>query len=83
LSAPGAPATALLRGTGPSLEHDEAALLIALNPDLDAAVTVDPATILPGVPGGFTRVATHDGTQAHPPAALEPFTLDPGAYALL
>ena len=35
------------------------------------------------MPGGFTHVATHGGTQTHPPAALEPFTLDPGAYALL
>ncbi|MBR8405367.1 maltotransferase domain-containing protein [Burkholderia cenocepacia] len=83
LSAPGAPATALLRGTGPLLDHDDAALLIALNPDLDAPATVDPATILPGVPGGFTRVVTQDGAHTHPPAALEPFTLAPGAYALL
>ncbi|AJY10974.1 DUF3416 domain-containing protein [Burkholderia dolosa] len=83
LSAPGAAATALLRGSGPSLEHDDAALLIALNPDLDADVRVDPATILPGVPGSFTRVAARHGTQAQPPAALEPFTLARGTVALL
>ncbi|WP_175919661.1 maltotransferase domain-containing protein [Burkholderia pyrrocinia] len=83
LSAPDATATVLLRGSGPSLEHDEAALLIALNPDLDTAATVDPAAILPGVPGSFTRVVTQDGAPTHPPAALEAFTLAPGAHALL
>ncbi|MGP8473143.1 maltotransferase domain-containing protein [Burkholderia sp. PR2] len=82
LSAPGAAATALLRGTGPSLEHDDTALLIALNPDLDAEALVDPATILPGVPGGFTHVATPDGARKHAPVALEAFTLEPGGYAL-
>ncbi|WP_175836694.1 alpha-1,4-glucan--maltose-1-phosphate maltosyltransferase [Burkholderia anthina] len=83
LSAPGANATALLRGLGPSLEHDDEALLIALNPDLDAPARVDPAAILPGVPGGFTRVATPDGTHKHAPAVLEAFTLEPGGHALL
>ncbi|WP_175687159.1 alpha-1,4-glucan--maltose-1-phosphate maltosyltransferase [Burkholderia anthina] len=83
LSAPGANATALLRGIGPSLEHDDEALLIALNPDLDAQTRIDPATILPGVPGGFTRVATPDGTHKHAPVVLEAFTLEPGGYALL
>ncbi|KAB0642986.1 DUF3416 domain-containing protein, partial [Burkholderia diffusa] len=71
LSAPGAAATALLRGTGPSLEHDDTALLIALNPDLDTEAPVDPATILPGVPGCFTHVATPDGARKHAPVALE------------
>ncbi|WP_269509159.1 maltotransferase domain-containing protein [Burkholderia sp. IMCC1007] len=83
LSAAGANATVLLRGIGPSLEHDDAALLIALNPDLDAPARIDPAAILPGVPGGFTRVAPPDGTRNHAPAALEAFTLEPGGYALL
>ncbi|WP_322021156.1 MULTISPECIES: maltotransferase domain-containing protein [unclassified Burkholderia] len=83
LSAPGAAATALLRGMGPSLEHDDTALLIALNPALDADAPVDPATILPGVPGGFTQVATPAGTHTHAPVALAAFTLEPGGYALL
>ncbi|RQR53069.1 DUF3416 domain-containing protein [Burkholderia sp. Bp9140] len=82
LSAPGAAATALLRGTGPSLEHDDTALLIALNPDLATPARVDSAAILPGVPGGFTHVATPDGTYKHAPVALEAFTLEPGGHAL-
>ncbi|RQR34280.1 alpha-1,4-glucan--maltose-1-phosphate maltosyltransferase [Burkholderia sp. Bp9142] len=83
LSAPGAAATALLRGMGPSLEHDDTALLIALNPDLATPARVDSAAILPGVPGGFTHVATPDGTYKHAPVALEAFTLEPGGHALL
>ncbi|HDR8858683.1 TPA: DUF3416 domain-containing protein [Burkholderia territorii] len=83
LSAPGAAATALLRGTGPSLEHDDTALLIALNPDLDDEAAVDPATILPGVPGAFTHVAPPDGTPRNAPVALPAFTLEPGGHALL
>ncbi|RQS71237.1 DUF3416 domain-containing protein [Burkholderia sp. Bp8963] len=57
LSAPDARATVLLRGMGPSLEHDDDALLIALNPDLDADARVDPSAVLTGVPGAFTRFA--------------------------
>ncbi|OXH82068.1 hypothetical protein CA830_38700, partial [Burkholderia multivorans] len=71
LSAPDAPATVLLRGTSASLEYDDDALLIALNPDLDAEARVDPATILPGVPGGFTHVATPNDAPSHAPAALD------------
>ncbi|MBU9281593.1 maltotransferase domain-containing protein [Burkholderia multivorans] len=82
LSAPDAPATVLLRGTSASLEYDDDALLIALNPDLDAEARVDPATILPGVPGGFTHVATPNDAPSHAPAALDAFTLAPGACAL-
>ncbi|WP_175804263.1 maltotransferase domain-containing protein [Burkholderia ambifaria] len=86
LSAPGARATALLRGMGPALEYHDTALLIALNPDLDAPTHVDPATILPGVPGGFTHVSPPNGARKPAPAAagaLQAFTLEPGGYALL
>lgn len=79
LSAPAARATVLLRGAGPSLEYDDDALLIALNPDLDADVRVDPATFLPGVPGALTRRKVPDG----PAAPLAPFTLAPGGCTLL
>ncbi|CAN0626623.1 Alpha-1,4-glucan:maltose-1-phosphate maltosyltransferase [Burkholderia multivorans] len=80
LSPPDASATVLLRGEGPSLEYDDDALLIALNPSLDAGTYVDPATILPGVPGAFTRFVPSGSRDA---AALAPFMLAPGACELL
>lgn len=84
LSAPDAGATVLLRGTGPSLEYGaDDALLIALNPDLDASSPVDPATILPGVPGAFTRFASGLSARNGKMTALSPFTLVPGGCMLL
>lgn len=83
LSAPDARATVLLRGTRASLEHDDDALLIALNPDLDADAPVDPAATLAGVPGAFTRVAPSGAAVGPDAVALAPLTLAPGACVLL
>ncbi|WP_241015091.1 alpha-1,4-glucan--maltose-1-phosphate maltosyltransferase, partial [Burkholderia sp. Ac-20379] len=58
------------------------ALLIALNPELDATASVDPAC-LAGVPGAFTRFAPLSAGRRAKAAPLGPIALMPGDVTLL
>ncbi|WP_146611683.1 hypothetical protein, partial [Burkholderia multivorans] len=70
LSAPDAPATVLLRGTSASSSYSSDALLIALNPDLDAEARVDER----GAVARGARIARH---QRQRDAALEAHRHEP------
>jgi starch synthase (maltosyl-transferring) len=76
LTSPAAPATALLRASGPDLRTAEAVILVLINPSLDEPADLDPATFLPAA-GAFGPFETMDGRD-------DPFeTLAPGEVRLL
>ncbi len=82
LSGADAAVTVLLRGDSDWLEQADEALLIALNPELDAPGAVDP-DCLAGVPGAFTRFAPLSAGRRAKTAALGPLALMPGSVSLL
>ncbi|MEX3628219.1 MAG: maltotransferase domain-containing protein [Burkholderia sp.] len=82
LSGADAAVTVLLRGDSDWLEQADEALLIALNPELDAPGAVDP-DCLAGVPGAFTRFAPLSAGRRAKTAPLGPLTLMPGDVSLL
>lgn len=57
LSGPDAPLTALLRTSTHDWRVADQAALVVLNPDLNHAARLDPARVLDGIPGEFTRFA--------------------------
>ncbi|MFN3514798.1 MAG: maltotransferase domain-containing protein [Phenylobacterium sp.] len=77
LSGPGAPATALLRATGPDVRTAEGALLVLINPSLTEEAQVAPGEILPAAGGVFEPFRRLDG-------GGDPFAqLAPGEVRLL
>ncbi len=82
LSGADAAVTVLLRGDSDWLEQADEALLIALNPELDAPGAIDP-DCLAGVPGAFTRFAPLSAGRRAKTAPLGPLALMPGGVSLL